>query len=31
MTEPVFGSGLYERFFLKIVFPHSKAFTDNVS
>ena len=31
MTEPVFGSGLYERFLKKIVFPHSKAFTDNVS
>ena len=29
MTEPVFGSGLFERR-KKIVFPHSKAFTDNV-
>ena len=31
MTEPVFGSGLYERLKKKIVFPHSKAFSDNVS
>ena len=37
MTEPVFGSGLYERLKTKTktktkqnVFPHSKAFTDNV-
>ena len=30
LTEPVFGSGPYERLKKKIVFPHSKAFTDNV-